>query len=1250
MSRYFLSPQKTALVFLLAAGVFWFFVPFQSSDAPRQAPYRFVQEREAFERGLLVDPHTGMIPQGIKKLERSTALKQPEIHRKNSGTITSMGPVNYGGRTRAILVDLADSTGNTLLAGGVSSGVFRSTDHGESWTKVSPDWAIHSVTTLAQDPSHPEIIYYGTGEALGNSASHGSFWLGDGIWKSSDGGLTFTQLASTSGDSQADFDNSFDIVHRIVVHPVSGDIYVAAHRRILRSRDGGETWETLISGDSGTSFSAGYSDIAINATGSRIYAAMNGRSKDRLDGVYISSSGAMGSFSKIAGTDSNSTPEGWKRTGAYGRIVLAVDPSNEFRLYAFYENGHRNDCRGSSPSSPEADLFRWDGDQSRWTDLSDNLPDETPCSSGNSPLAVQGGYDLCMAVSPLDSNLVVIGGTNLYVSTTAFKTPDDFARIGGYYRPGSYGLFPNSHPDMHACVFNPFEPTHLLNGNDGGIYDGDVTSDPAHMIWTNLNNDYVTYQYYHVGISPIEGDVRVIGGAQDNGTTIAKNSPIHNSVAGGDGVAVGIASYGFGQTLFCGSQLGNLYRKSGLGFSSIAPKTARDGLFVTYFLLDPDNNNNLYYADYERIYRTGEANSVTSGSWERITGVEQLTGSDYVYSMAVTRGPYTTDSKLYFGTDAGKIYLLIDPQGSPLSTLPTNITPPQSEGGIISSIAVDPLDDQILVATISNYGVPSIFYSENAGQNWQVIEGNLALPSIRSSAIVNYGTYREIFVGTSVGLWSTREPAGPATRWLRESLDGVILPIVTSLSLRPSDNHMAIGTHGNGMYYAKLKETTLFSSEKTHIYLLPKVYSDAYDDTLFRIVNPSSEAFAEVEIYGFSNSGQPLGPGTDVLQLWPRNAAEFRFSEIYPSHYDELAWIEIGSSEELVVFAELQSTETRSAYLASKISEKVFLPHIAKNTQQFETILAAVNGTSGTSQLELTIKPGNDSYDLGAASSGFSAFDAPLTDVISGDLSQGPDIWGMLQSQNGAHSAMELFRTLPERSREASLGLNSEQGKTLRFLHVAVNTETYWTGMVYINTGDAQSTIVENYYQNSGELIKSESLTLDSGQKRTLLYDSNNQIQVPAGTGWIEVTSTENLIGYELFGSPGSSQDDNFAGLKGSFNGSSHLIYPYFHSDASFFTGIVAVNLADEPATIHFKLISEQGAVMAEKAVTDIPGKSKFTGLVGNGADPLFSDISQGSWILAESEQPIAGFLLWGDHQVSSRRYLSGLNAMGWNP
>ncbi|MCX8020813.1 MAG: hypothetical protein N2747_10000 [Chitinophagaceae bacterium] len=781
-----------------------------------------------FEFNMLKNPATGKIPEGIRELEleqaRQILNEQITMNGPTSSVYTFQGPENMGGRTRAVAYDVRfnGTTNQIILAGGVSGGVYKSTDNGATWVRKSPIADLHSVTAIVQDPrpGHQDTWYYGTGEWTGNSASaSGAPYRGKGVYKSTDNGETWTFLPNSNTGVYESFDHPADYIMNLAVDPTNGNIYMAALNCIYRSTDGGNNWSLVLNGPTfGTNMPT---DILITSTG-RLYAAFSGMASGNMDGVYTSTTGNPGSWTKIAGTGSASTPSGWNAGSAYGRVVLAKAPSNENRIYVLYHNNFTNNC---SPAGPEAELFYWDQSASTWTQIS-NLPDETGCLAGNDPFAVQGGYDMVIAVKPDDQNTIFLGGTNIYRSTDAGTT---WTRIGGYNSSANYALYPNSHPDIHSIVFPPTSTTIMLCGNDGGIQR--TTNNLASSVsWTQINVGFRTFQYYYVDIDPRTGNQKVIGGSQDNGTTrnIGGSGVNFEMVFGGDGVSVGLndpALTGGTQREYVGSQQGNIYRRlatsSPGSATTITPSgESGSGLFVTLFKLDADNSEYLYYANDNVLYRTSSASTVTSTTWTQMTGIASSVGAaNDITALALTRGNYNpSTSSLFIGTSNGRVYRLDDPINVSPSTTPVDLTPsggfPGAVNAYVSSIAVNPRNDDTILITFSNYGVTSVFWTGNANSatpTWQNVEGNLTLPSFRSSAIhvVPNTNQVQYYVGTSVGLYRATGLPGGTITWTQEGPSVIGNAVVSSLAYRPSDANLLVGTHGYAMWRTTLNTTPL---------------------------------------------------------------------------------------------------------------------------------------------------------------------------------------------------------------------------------------------------------------------------------------------------------------------------------------------------------------------------------------------------------------------------------------------------------
>ncbi len=236
----------------------------------------------AWNEERLRDPATGRIPDDIRTKELAFAKKLPHRATGKSLNWVQQGPRNRGGRTRAFRVDITDS--NVLIAGSATGGIFRSTDAGSSWTKTSAPLHIQNTSCIAQDvrPGREQTWYCGTGENYGvvSGTSFEALLPGDGIFKSTDGGLNWSILESTvSGDPQVfDRKGAFKHVNSIVVDPVrqDSDIVVAAiFDGITRSNDGGLTWHTVLGIDTTTSATSLYTEVRVTTTG--VYYAAIGR-------------------------------------------------------------------------------------------------------------------------------------------------------------------------------------------------------------------------------------------------------------------------------------------------------------------------------------------------------------------------------------------------------------------------------------------------------------------------------------------------------------------------------------------------------------------------------------------------------------------------------------------------------------------------------------------------------------------------------------------------------------------------------------------------------------------------------------------------------------------------------------------------------------------------------------------------------------------------------------------------------------
>jgi len=783
------------------------------------------QARAMYEWMRLRSPVSGKIPESIRAKELAFAATLPtkeslaaEALRKGAKTTDIMvydwdrrGPYNLGGRTRALAVDVSDPYELTILAGGVSGGMWRSVNGGINWTKTSDLDKLHNVTALVQDtrPGKTDTWYYGTGEYWGNSASgSGAFFKGDGIFKSTDGGITWTVLPSTFSGTPHRFDQMFDFVWNIVIDVSEttvdvDEVYAATYGGINRSTNGGISWTPVL----GDYFNGAYfNDVAITSTGV-VYATLS--SDGTVKGIYRSPDGT--NWTEI-------TPSGWQ--SSYRRIVIGIAPSNENIVYFLAETpgGGQN-----NHSLWKYTYLSGDGSGSggNWDDRSINLPAE---GDKTGDFDSQGSYDLVVSVKPDDENTVFIGGISLYRSTDGFSTTGNTTHIGGYAAFNSYSMYQNHHCDLHVNVFSPSDPTVMYSGHDGGV--SKATNNLAPIVtWTSLNRGYFTTQYYTIAIEhATPGDNVIVGGMQDNGTCFINNTSSGVpwvEVFGGDGAYCAIADNR--SSYYLSSQNGNTYRflldnyGNYSSFTKVTPTGASGFLFINPFVLDPNNTKMMYMAAGDRIWRNSDltgiplsSNNTTSVNWTELTN-SAVTGAT-VSALGISTTPA---NRLYYGTDNGKVYRLDSADSGDPS--PVDVWSDKfPTDAYVSCIAVDPTDADRAMLAFSNYEVRSLFYTSDGGSSWTDVSGNLeeyadgsgSGPSIRWVVIHPGEVMTAYFVGTSTGLYSTTSLNGTATAWMQEGASPIGNVVVDMIDNRLSDNLVVVATHGNGVFSSNVQPSS----------------------------------------------------------------------------------------------------------------------------------------------------------------------------------------------------------------------------------------------------------------------------------------------------------------------------------------------------------------------------------------------------------------------------------------------------------
>ncbi|MFH1760334.1 MAG: sialidase family protein, partial [bacterium] len=761
-----------------------------------------LQSRMGWEFERLKDPSTNSIPKGIRRKELEFAKTLPVAGIRNkSVSWVARGPYNVGGRTRGAALDVNDE--NITIAGGVSGGLWRTTDGGNTWSKMTKPEQLHNVTCLVQDtrPGKTNVWYYGTGEGIGNSASesYSADFLGDGIYKSTDNGLTWKPLESTVSNTPQNLDR-WDYVWNIAVDPAETSkdvVYAALFKSIQRSEDGGITWEQIFPYSASGSF---FTDVAVTSQGI-VYAVLSSDGLSTYEGIWRSENGT--DFTRI-------TPQGFPST--YYRIVLDINPSDENEVYflANTPNGgqHTYVFFGGEEwnSLWKYTYLSGNGADTNgvWKNLSSNLPSGYPCRFDN--FYCQGSYDLTIAVKPDAPNIVFIGGTNLYRSTDGFSSPAHTTQIGGY-KPGSvdlnWDIYENHHPDQHKILFLPSNPDVLISANDGGMHKtNDCLADT--VVWEKLNRGYLTSQLYTVSIDETTTSDIIVAGFQDNGnffTNSANPSATWIMPLNGDGSFSAIADGG--DNYYLSIQRGKVYRMQldndgyPTAFARIDPigPAKDDYLFINPFALDPNNHNIMYLGAYKGLWRNDSLSDIPlAGNIDTIsTGWFNFTYKPnyYVTAIAVSKNPA---NRVYYGS-SGFVYRVDSANVSDANHIKYTIS---TASGNISCIAIDPRDADKVMAVISSYSRYSLYYSDDGGVNWYKVAGNLEEfptgggngPSCRWAEIVPFGNQTLYLLGTSVGLFATDTLylENDSTEWAQLAPEAIGNIVVEMIKTRETDN------------------------------------------------------------------------------------------------------------------------------------------------------------------------------------------------------------------------------------------------------------------------------------------------------------------------------------------------------------------------------------------------------------------------------------------------------------------------------
>jgi len=686
----------------------------------------------------------------------------PTVIPNGQGSLTSGARVNVTGRITGIVVDpISPSTIYLATAGG---GVWKTVDGGVTWFDKSDNEPSLAIGALAMAPSDHNRLYAGTGE--GNifllvqnfplSASNEDYH-GVGVLRSSDGGDTWAHVGCADLKGAA--------FYRIAVHPTNPDVlFGATTYGLMRSHYGGATWTAITSGLPALSTSViSCTDVAYDPTNAnRVWCAFWGSGIYRTDNANA----ATPTWTKLT----TGLP-----AGGISRIALALAPSNHDAIFALIADSPVD------KASPKGVYGSVDGGDT-WSLITTSL-------------TIMGSYTLNIAVDVSTPDVLYVSGFELYKCVQS----------GGAWTVTNVGT--RIHVDNHAFASHPTNHLQIYAGTDGGIYqsaDGGSTWDDS------INKGPVITQFEFISQHP-SSDALVIGGTQDNGTDMFRNSLVFYHSADFDGGQAGIDSANPNNVIHTFSSLPSSTNSLGRGIE----RSVAAGKFGSYSDinngLSPLSNGQsppvLFYPPW--TYDDTNSNNVAFGTNKLRLSAAQGTDAwpisitlPGIGNGRVSAIHYVSSSLIYCGTSNGLVYKAVNP-GSTWTATQVSASPLPVRW--IWDIFLVPGMTDVLVLAMAGYGTAHVWTGARSGGSWTWADLSGTppnrLPDAPANALlVDPTAPNTMYVGTDVGVWTTTDGGA---NWNPFS-DGLPNVAVYDLKLHAPTRLLRAATHGRGLWESQL--------------------------------------------------------------------------------------------------------------------------------------------------------------------------------------------------------------------------------------------------------------------------------------------------------------------------------------------------------------------------------------------------------------------------------------------------------------
>jgi PKD repeat protein len=644
---------------------------------------------ERFQDYLNSNPDAMQQYQQSSAPSNSQSIGGPSNNSVMSSNWTFSGPTGAptgAGAGRVNFVRFDPTNSSTIYVGAPAGGLWKSTNGGGTWSSGTDFLTVIGVTDIAIDPTNTNTMYIATGD--GDAGDTYSI----GVLKSTNGGTTW----NTTGLSWTV--NQGRTISKLLINPSNPQILLAfSSNGIYRTTNGGTSWTQVQSTNSfkDAEFKPGDPNT-VYATSTRFYKSTDGGVTWTNTATGLPSSSSVDRLALAVTADA---------TGTAYVYILAGSASND-GFYGFYrstDSGVTFTTRSTTPN-----VLGWADD--------------------GSDTGGQGWYDLSVAASPTNKDVVIVGGVNIWRSANGGTS---WTLNAHWYGSNA----PYAHADVHDLIFLPGNGTTYFSGCDGGIF---KTSNSGGA-WTDISNNLCIAQIYRIGLSNSNANLYITG-HQDNGTNL-KNGVNYTGTMGGDGMDCFIDRTN-NNVMYAEYYSGDLNRSTNGGGSWTGITSGLTGTapWVTAWYQDPTTANTIYCGRTQMFKSTNQGTT-----WTQMTTLPTTAGGTIVDFRVAP-----SNNQVIYVARAGGIFKTTN--GGTSWTTITGTLPVSS--AVISRLDVKPGDANTVYVTFSGYSSGNkVFKTTNGGTSWTNVSTGLPNLPVNCVRFMPGAANEAVYVGCDVGVY-----------------------------------------------------------------------------------------------------------------------------------------------------------------------------------------------------------------------------------------------------------------------------------------------------------------------------------------------------------------------------------------------------------------------------------------------------------------------------------------------------------------